>query len=73
MMIEEELYLFQAIGKVKDVQTMTKVGQAAWPTLACVNNGYLSNLVNCISYQLSQDAYSRRRLISPTWSHADQT
>lgn len=72
-MVEIEKCLFQVIGKVKDVQTMTKVGQAAWPTLACVNNGYLSNLVNFISYQLSQDAYSRRFLISPKWSHADQT
>jgi hypothetical protein len=34
-------------------------GEAAWPTLACVNNEYLSNLVNCIPYQLSQDAYPR--------------
>jgi hypothetical protein len=58
-MVEIAKCLFQINRKVKYVQTMTKVGQAAWPTLACVNNEYLSNLVNCIPYQLSQDAYPR--------------
>jgi hypothetical protein len=59
------------IRKMQDVETMTKVSLARPSCLS--NNDHLNTLVNWISYQLFQDAYSRRFSISITWSHVNQT